>query len=100
MRVRGYDLHGHDLAVEVCIDGEVLRDGMVMDIEELRKIVSEVLTPLDRRYLNEVLGIENATIEILATYVHDQLRLRGLNPSIVRIRIDGYAYVEYVPQRL
>ncbi len=97
MRVAGYGLHGHDLVIEVCIDSTELRDGMVVDIEWLRSVLGEVLKPLDHSYLNEVLGLESVTIEVLARYVYDKLREKGVDPSIVRVRIDGYAYAEFIP---
>lgn len=97
MKVKGYDVHGHDLKIVVCVDGAELRDGMVINIDWLRNILSEVLRPLDHRYLNEVFGLESVTIEVLAKYVYDELREKGVDVSLIRIVINDYAYVEFAP---
>src|SRR6187455_2501227 len=45
--------HGHDYVVDVTVKGEVdARTGLVVNIEQLKPIVQEVISePLDREYL-------------------------------------------------
>lgn len=75
-------VHGHNFEVSVEVSGE-LKNGMVMDFFELKKILREILEKLDHRLLNEI--IENPTSENIAIFVFNELRNKGLN--VVRVRV-------------
>ena len=49
-------LHGHTYRVEVEVEGPV-RDGMVVDFDDLKRAVREVVRPLDHADLNGVLDV-------------------------------------------
>ncbi|MFA5793973.1 MAG: 6-carboxytetrahydropterin synthase QueD [Candidatus Brocadiia bacterium] len=59
-RLRGYrgkceNLHGHNWNVDVTIRGGKLNSqGMIIDFDELKKIINSVLEEYDHKYLNEL----------------------------------------------
>ena len=62
------NLHGHTYKVQVCVEGEVGDDGMVIDFGILDKIVQElVIDKFDHSYLNNMM--ETPTAENLATWI-------------------------------
>lgn len=58
-------LHGHHYRMGISVVGKVdAATGMVIDFEELRRIVMEkVLDKVDHRYLNDIEGLANPTAE-------------------------------------
>ena len=59
--------HGHTYRVEVQVEGPVV-EGMVLDFDELKRSLREVVAPLDHTDLNGVLEVptcENLCVEIL-----------------------------------
>ncbi|TDA69818.1 MAG: 6-carboxytetrahydropterin synthase QueD [Clostridia bacterium] len=70
-------LHGHTYQVEICVAGNDLgAGGMLMDLGELKQVVSQALTPLDHSYLNEVPELQGKlpTAENLCRYLYDCLQ--------------------------
>lgn len=47
-------LHGHSYKVEVSVSGVHLKDGILVDIVDLKRTVKEVLDQFDHKYLNEL----------------------------------------------
>ncbi len=76
-------MHGHTYRVEVVIEGE-LRDNMLMDFAELRKLVREVLAEYDHAVLNELLEYPSA--ENLCTSIFKKLKQR-LRLPLKRVRL-------------
>ena len=68
--------------MEVEVEGE-LKDGMVIDFYELKKILKEILNKFDHNLLNNY--IENPTSENIAITIFNQLKKIGLN--VVRVRV-------------
>ena len=83
-RLRGYpgkcsNLHGHRWEVEAEVAGEQLDElGMLVDFSLLKKVLREVVDPLDHRDLCEIppFDRENPTAENLARYIYEQLKER------------------------
>jgi 6-pyruvoyltetrahydropterin/6-carboxytetrahydropterin synthase len=74
-------LHGHSFRIEVAVKGPVDQGlGWFIDYADIDTVCRPVVDALDHRYLNEVLGLENPTSEILAKYIWDRIvtRLGGL----------------------
>ena len=66
------NLHGHTYKLIVTVQGELKRDGMVLDFSILKKIVEEnIISVLDHKYLNEL--FEQPTTEIIAQWIFDKL---------------------------
>jgi 6-pyruvoyltetrahydropterin/6-carboxytetrahydropterin synthase len=76
-------LHGHNFTVQVQVQGRDLdpKLGIVMDFQELRTLLKQVLAELDHRNLNELSEFSeiNPSSEHLARYIYQ--RLAALLPS-------------------
>lgn len=97
-RLRGYQgkcqqIHGHNYRVRVSLEGEQLDDtGLLVDFSDLKRLLDELLEPLDHRLLNEVPPFDtlNPTAENLARYLYDELSRQlasrpGLRVAEVRV---------------
>lgn len=69
-------LHGHNFAVELIVEGDELEPetGMLVDFSILKKILAQVLEPLDHSILNDVppfdeKGEINPSSELLARHI-------------------------------
>ncbi len=67
---------------------------MPLDLEDLRNNLIEILKPLDHNLVNAVLGVEDATGEVIALWVSRKLEEKGFKPNIVRVWLGGSAWVE------
>ena len=68
------NMHGHSFKVEVSVEGEVDRtSGWVYDHAEIGAAMKPLIAQLDHSYLNEVAGLENPTIENMATWFWKKL---------------------------
>ncbi|MEO8275797.1 MAG: 6-carboxytetrahydropterin synthase QueD [Thermoanaerobaculia bacterium] len=80
-QIRGHtggcqNLHGHNYRVRVHVRARELDGlGMVIDFADLKKIVAEVVDPLDHRYLNDIppFDVRNTTAEVLSRYVFEEI---------------------------
>jgi 6-pyruvoyltetrahydropterin/6-carboxytetrahydropterin synthase len=78
------DLHGHGYRLEVTVEGHVGDDGMVVDFDDLARLVQrDVLERYDHRYLNDFM--ENPTAELIAADIWKTLEASGL--GLARIRL-------------
>lgn len=75
-------VHGHNFKVEVEVEGDV-KDGMVIDFYELKRILKEIIDKYDHDLLNK--HFENPTSENICLEIFNQLKERGLN--VVRVRV-------------
>lgn len=69
-------LHGHDYRVRVCVEGPLGADNTVIDHYVLERLLGECVRSLDHAYLNEVLGVKDATAELLVREVYKCLDSR------------------------
>jgi len=66
-------LHGHTYKLEVIVEGNIGKDGMLMDFNELKEIVnSNILERLDHGDLNEIFDVPTA--ENIASWIFMELR--------------------------
>jgi 6-pyruvoyltetrahydropterin/6-carboxytetrahydropterin synthase len=74
-------VHGHSFRVRVTIDGEPDgKTGLVMNLGDVETAIGDVRDVLDHRFLNEVEGLSQPTLERVAMWLWDRLhnRLPGL----------------------
>ena len=67
------DLHGHTYKLEIVIEGDVNKNGMVVDFAKMKEIVeSSVIEKLDHKALNEL--FQNPTAEHILEWISAQLK--------------------------
>jgi 6-pyruvoyltetrahydropterin/6-carboxytetrahydropterin synthase len=74
-------VHGHSFRVRVILDGEPDETtGLVMHLDDVEAGLSDVHEALDHRFLNEVEGLSQPTLERITMWLWDRLhnRLPGL----------------------
>jgi 6-pyruvoyltetrahydropterin/6-carboxytetrahydropterin synthase len=74
-------VHGHSFRVRVTIDGEPDgKTGLIMNLEDVEAALGDVREALDHRFLNEVEGLAQPTLERMSIWLWDRLhnRLPGL----------------------
>jgi len=68
-------MHGHSFKVEISIEGEVdPQTGWIYDHAQISRAMDPLIELLDHKYLNEVPGLENPTIELMAFWFWQRLQ--------------------------
>lgn len=89
-------MHGHRWDVEVAIGAEHLGGmNMVYDFSEVKTTLDTLLARLDHYVVNEILGVQNVTAELIAQWLYKSLAptLQGLKS--VRVWESPDCSVEY-----
>lgn len=79
-------MHGHSFKLEIVVEGEVDPEtGWVYDHARISRAVDPLLELLDHKYLNEVPGLENPTIELMGAWFWEKLspQLPGLAEIVI-----------------
>ena len=74
-------VHGHSFRVRVTLDGEPdEKTGLIMHLDDVEAALADVHEALDHRFLNEVEGLSQPTLERITLWLWDRLhnRLPGL----------------------
>ena len=67
-------MHGHSFRVEVSIEGEVSAEtGWIYDHAQIGEAMKPLVAQLDHAYLNDIPGLENPTIELMAAWFWEKL---------------------------
>jgi 6-pyruvoyltetrahydropterin/6-carboxytetrahydropterin synthase len=75
--------HGHTYKIEIVVEGQVGKDGMVVDFREIKRLFNEKVKPqLDHKDLNKVM--ENPTAENIAQWILDVMK-DDINVASVRV---------------
>jgi ribonuclease HI len=79
-------LHGHTYRVQVFVEGTQLKNGILIDIVDLKNSLREVLGSLDHKYLNELEFFREVspTAENIAIFIAGELNAKL--PPNVRLR--------------
>ncbi|MEL7484934.1 MAG: 6-carboxytetrahydropterin synthase QueD [Planctomycetota bacterium] len=96
-------VHGHTYTLTVHLTGEpdpVV--GWVVDFAEVKRKVNDVLEPLDHHMLNDVPGLPQPTVELIAVWIWNHLK-PGL-PELSKITLwenttSGCVYTGPEPSR-
>jgi 6-pyruvoyltetrahydropterin/6-carboxytetrahydropterin synthase len=71
-------LHGHSFTARIVLRGEVdARTGFLADLAQVEARCQALRRELDHRYLNDVAGLENPSLERIAQWIW-----RRLNPDL------------------
>ncbi|MFA4885303.1 MAG: 6-carboxytetrahydropterin synthase QueD [Desulfotomaculaceae bacterium] len=104
-------LHGHTWHVEVTFKGPDLNHtGMLLDFKEVKTSVKNIVDKLDHVNLNDLNpfikgGEENPTVENLARYIYQRLKLefgdreRSVKVAVVRVWESPDASASYTEDR-
>jgi 6-pyruvoyltetrahydropterin/6-carboxytetrahydropterin synthase len=82
-------VHGHNWKVEVEVEGEKLDDiGMLMDFSVIKKLLRDIIDPLDHVMLNEIepFRVENPSSELLARHIYGEIK-KGLPRGVAVARV-------------
>mgnify|MGYP002713022144 CR=1 FL=1 len=91
-------LHGHNYIVLVELESEALNHvGFVRDYRELGPLKSYIDDELDHRHLNDVLGDDQVTAELMAKHLYDWCKAKWPETSAVRISETPKTWAEYRP---
>ena len=82
------NLHGHNWKIEVCVAGKTLNNaGVLMDFGEIKKHLSEIITKLDHKFLNELDYFQDdnpPSSENITKYIAKELQAK-INDSSIRV---------------
>lgn len=67
-------LHGHTYRLTVILDGPVREDGFVIDFADVKDAVNPLIGALDHRYLNDIPGLENPTVEVQLAWLWGRMK--------------------------
>lgn len=77
-------MHGHSYEIQLAIEGELDRDlGWVMDFASIDEYATPLVKLLDHQILNEIEGLDNPTIELVAAWWWH--RLKPILPQLVEV---------------
>ena len=79
-------LHGHSFVGTVTLTGE--RDnasGMINDFWDIDQVLQSIKSDLDHCLLNDVPGLENPSLENIASWVFQ--RLETILPNLIRVQV-------------
>ena len=76
------NIHGHSYFVEIFIidqTNEINKNGLILDFSIFEKRLKMIKNDLDHKFLNEVSGLENPTLENIGMYIFKRLKKIDLN---------------------
>jgi 6-pyruvoyltetrahydropterin/6-carboxytetrahydropterin synthase len=86
--------HGHTYEVTIVLQGPVdARTGMIVDYQDIANAWREIHDVIDHRLLNDIIGLENPTTELLAPWILHRLNRsaylagRGGGSLVKRVRV-------------
>ncbi len=91
-------LHGHNYEVEVVLQSSILDAvGFVRDFYELSALQDFINATLDHKHLNDVLGHDRTTTEVISEWLYDWCRVHWPEVVAVRVSETPHAWAEYRP---
>lgn len=91
-------LHGHNYEVEVVLQAPALDTvGFVRDFRELSALREFINATLDHRHLNDVLGHDRTTTEVIAQWLYEWCKTRWPEVTAVRVSESPSSWAEYAP---
>lgn len=91
-------LHGHNYEVELILRSPVLDGvGFVRDFGELAIVRDFIAATLDHQHLNEVLGHDRTSSEVISRWLYDWCKPRLPEVVAVRVSETPRTWAEYRP---
>lgn len=91
-------LHGHNYQVEVSLQADELDHvGFVRDFRELAGLKKFIDETLDHRHLNDVLGHDRTTTEVLSRWLYEWCKARWPEVTAVRVSETPSTWAEFRP---
>lgn len=88
------NIHGHTYKLQVFVTGKLNKNGIIIDLKDLDKLVKkEVIELLDHTYINKI--VENPTLENLSIWIWKRLKKRLNNLHELRIWETPKSFVVY-----
>ena len=79
-------VHGHSFRVRVTLDGEPdATTGIVLHLDDVEAAIADAREALDHRFLNEVDGLSQPTLERISIWLWE--RLHNRLPGLVEIEV-------------
>ena len=81
-------MHGHNWIVEAKVEGDKINEiGMVIDFKDIKKNLSDIVSKLDHRFLNEIdpFTENNPTAENIAIIIYKILKSKIENHYEIKI---------------
>ena len=91
------NLHGHSYFVEIAlidVNSNIEKTGYILDFSLFNKKIENLRSILDHSYLNEIIGLENPTLENIGIFIYKKLKEIELNiyKIIVKRKSCGEAF--------
>ena len=80
-------MHGHNWIVEAKVEGKnINKIGMVIDFKDIKNILSDIISKLDHRYLNDIEPFidNNPTAENISKYIYKELS-KNINTDNIKV---------------
>ena len=79
-------LHGHSFTARIVLRGEPdKRSGVLANLAQLEARCSALRSELDHKYLNDIAGLENPTLEHITQWIWQ--RLKPELPALARVEV-------------
>jgi 6-pyruvoyltetrahydropterin/6-carboxytetrahydropterin synthase len=88
-QIKSATIHGHTYHASISIEGEPDENGMIKDLNAVWLMIDFVKSHLDHKFLNEVEGLGNPTLENLCLFISKKARLKGLCEVTVERKASG-----------
>jgi 6-pyruvoyltetrahydropterin/6-carboxytetrahydropterin synthase len=87
---RNARVHGHSFRARITIDGEPdPATGVVLHFDTIEAALAEARDALDHRFLNDIPGLEEPTLERIAMWLWDRLHNRLFGLAEIQISRDS-----------
>ena len=76
------NIHGHSYFVEIFIidqSNEINKSGLILDFSIFQNKLNSIKKDLDHRFLNDISGLENPTLENIGLYIYKRLKKMDLH---------------------
>ena len=76
------NIHGHSYFVEIFIidqANEINKSGLILDFSMFENKLEFIKKDLDHRFLNDISGLENPTLENIGLYIYKRLKKEDLH---------------------